>query len=135
MSLSDIESEDFALLASLVIATVAVLVDELYGGTLFKALKILSLILSIGLAIHRIKSGKPFFKDIADKDWVDAGEMFEVVVPKSIHKRGKFPHPRCLVPNGYGSYAECFIDGDVQPDGSIIVRAKKPVHIRLEVRK
>lgn len=135
MQVSDLEVEDVALLSSLAVSAAAVVIDEVYGSAFFKALKIVGLILSIGLAVHRIRTGKPFYKDITESDWVRTGEFFEMTVPKCEHKRGKFPHPRCLVPNGHGGYGECFADGDVQRNGNIILRVDKPAFIRLEVRK
>lgn len=135
MSLPDFETEDIALLSALVVSAFAVLIDDVYGSAIFKALKILGLILSIGLAIHRIRTGRPFYKDISNSDWVKVKQGFEVVVPKAEHKRGKAPNTRCLVPNGHGGYGGCFVEGDVQPDGNIIVRLDRPTFIRLEVRK
>jgi hypothetical protein len=135
MAISDLETEDIALLSSLAIAAAAVVIDEVYSSALFKALKIIGLILSIGLAIHRIRTSRPFYRDIAASDWVANGKGFEVTVPKKEHKRGRSPDTRCLVPNGHGGYGGCFVEGDVQTDGSIIVRVDQPAFVRLEVRK
>lgn len=135
MAISDLEPEDIALMSSLAAATAAVAIDEIYSSAPFKALKIVGLVLSIGLAIQRIKTSRPFYKDIAATDWVTSGQGFEVTVPKKEHKRGRSPQTRCLVPNGHGGYGECFVEGDVQTDGSIIVRVDQPALIRLEVRK
>lgn len=126
MSMSDLESEDIALLASIAIATTAAVVDTFYGSPVFKALKILSLFLSLGLAIHRVRTGKPFYKDVSESSWVKVQSEFEVRIPRSEHKRGKFPHARCLVSNGAGGYAECFAGGDVGLDGEVVVQVNTP---------
>ena len=65
---SDIDGEDLALLVALVVATGAALLDTFAGSAVFKALKILSLILSLGLAIHRIRTGRPYVKDLTVSD-------------------------------------------------------------------
>lgn len=135
MTFSDFETEDIVLLTSLAVSTISVVVDEIYESTIFKVIKIAALIVSIVFAVYRIKMSKPFFKDISEKDWIKIGNDFQVVVSKKEHQRGKFPHSRCLVPNGHGGYGECFADGDVQPDGNIIIRVSQPAFIRLEVRK
>ena len=48
MLLSDFESEDIALLASISITALIVFIDTVYGSPIFKALKIISVILSVG---------------------------------------------------------------------------------------
>ena len=135
MNASDFESEDIALLAAVAIATVAALVDTLYGSPLFKALKILSLFLSLGLAYHRIKTSKPYYKDIGPSLWNAVGQRYEIRVPKSEHKRGKSPHARSLVPGSAGGYSECFDQPEVAGDGEVVVRADTPEILRLEIRK
>lgn len=91
--------------------------------------------MSLGLAIHRIRTGRPYFKDIQEPMWEKAEKGYIARVARREHGRGKFPYARCLVPNGHGGFAECYLDPDVRPDGSIILRSESPARIRLEVRK
>jgi hypothetical protein len=135
MPLRDIEAEDIALLVSVSVAAAAVLVDEVYGSTAFKALKILALLLSLGLAVHRIRSGKPFYKDFPASSWVKAGERFELVVPRSEHKRGKHPSARCLTKNEAGTYGGCYAEATNRENGDLLLRANQAFDLRVEVRK
>lgn len=135
MTISDFEGEDVALLAAVAIATLAALIDTFYGSPIFKALKILSLFLSLGLAYHRIRTSKPYFKDFDDSSWRAVGQHYEVRVPKAEHKRGKSPHARCLVPGGAGGYTECLAEPEVVGDGEVVVQLDSPARLRLEIRK
>lgn len=132
---NDFESEDIALVASIAIATLAAVIDTVYGSPVFKALKIISLILSFGLAIHRVRTSKPYYKEILESDWIAAGNEYVMKIAKSEHKRGKFPHVRCLVPGESGGYSECFTDGEVDAEGNIVIQINQPGSIRVEVRK
>ncbi|WP_145769810.1 hypothetical protein [Denitratisoma oestradiolicum] len=135
MALSDFESEDVALLASVAIATIAAVIDTFYGSPVFKALKILSLFLSLGLAYHRIKTSKPYFKDMPESAWKAVGQQYEVRISKSEHGRGKSPHARCLVPGQTGGFAECWADAEVGSDGEVVVQVNSPAALRIEIRK
>lgn len=135
MSISDFDGEDIALLVTVAIATVAALVDTFYGSALFKALKIISLFLSLGLAYLRIKTSKPYYKDIQASSWLAVGQHYEIRVPRSEHQRGKSPHARSLVQGQTGGYAECMDQPEVVTGGEVVVRADYPETLRLEIRK
>lgn len=136
MAFTDFESEDIALVASIAIATIAAIIDTIYGSLFFKALKIIGLILSFGLAIHRIRTSKPYYKDVTEHDWIEReNNTFEFQITKTEHKRGKFPHSRCLVPGISGGYTECLADAEVGNNGTIVVQINRPGNIRIEVRK
>lgn len=135
MPLSDFETEDVVLLGSVAVATAATLIDTFYGSPLFKALKIVALFLSLWLAYHRIKTSKPYFKDMSASSWNVVGQQYEIRIPKSEHKRGKCPHARCLVPGQAGGYAECFADAEVGSEGEVVVQVNSPEAIRIVIRK
>lgn len=135
MSISDFEGEDIALLVAVATATVATLVDTFYGSELFKALKILSLFLSLWLAYVRIKTSKPYYKDIQESSWRAVGQRYEIRVPRSEHKRGKSPHARSLMRGPTGGYSECMDQPEVVVGGEVMVTADYPEVLRLEVRK
>ena len=135
MSISDFEGEDVALVVAVATATVATLVDTFYGSELFKALKIISLFLSLGLAYVRIKTSKPYYKDIEKLSWRAVGQRYEIRVPRSEHGRGKSPHARSLMQGPTGGYAECIDQPEVVAGGEVVVRADNPEVLRLEVRK
>ena len=86
-----IDAEDIALLASIVATGVAVVVDEVVDGTTFKILKIVALLLSLGLAINRIRTSKPYVRDFTESDWIAVGQQYEISVPRKAHGRGEFP--------------------------------------------
>lgn len=135
MSLKNIEAEDLALLGAISLSILAVLVGEFYESPLFTALKILSTLLSLGVAVHRIATGKPFFKDMSEEDWPAGQNEFEVRIPRSEHRRGKAPQIKCFVPNGEDRWAECIVSGDVCADGEVIVQIGSPHRLRIEIRK
>lgn len=135
MSTSDLESEDVALLVAVAIATVAALIDTFYGSPIFKALKIISLFLSLGLAYHRIKTSKPYNIDIDPSSWCGVGQRYEIRVSRAAHGRGKSPHARSLMKGDAGGYTECVDQPEVASDGEVVVRADTPEVIRLEIRK
>jgi len=135
MTISDLESEDVALLVAVTIATIAALVDTFYGSLIFKALKIISLFLSLGLAYHRIKTSKPYYKNIEPSSWRAVGQHYEICVSKAEHKRGKSPHARSLMQGTAGGYTECIDQPEVASDGDVVVRADTRETLRLEIRK
>lgn len=135
MALSDFEAEDVALLTSVAIATVAALADTFYGSPMFKALKILSLFLSLGLAYHRIRTSRPYFKDMSETSWKPVGQQYEIRIPKSEHGRGKSPHARCLTPRQTGGFSERWADAEVGSDGEVVVQIDSPSALRIEIRK
>jgi hypothetical protein len=135
MPLNNIEPEDIALLAVAATAATAVLVDEVYAHPIFKGLKIVGVLLSLGLAVHRIRSGKPFYQDIPVTAWSKEEGSFRYSLPKSVHKRGKYPSARCLFKNDDGTYNECYADVVSSPEGNLTVRANTLMPIRVEVRK
>ena len=65
-----VDAEDVALLVSIVTAGTAVVVDEVIDSTTFKVLKILALLLSLGLAVHRIRTSKPYVRDFVETDYL-----------------------------------------------------------------
>ncbi|MCV0438351.1 MAG: hypothetical protein K5880_06950 [Hydrogenophaga sp.] len=132
---SDIDGEDLALLVALVLATVAALLDTVIGSVVFKALKILGLILSLGLAIHRIRTGKPYIKDLVVGDWKAVGQRYQIRVPRAEHGRGRSPRVLCLVLGEAGGYAECFTGAEVNDEGDVFVVASEPGSLRLDIRK
>ncbi len=136
MTLSDIENEDMALIGAIVVALLAAFIDAFYDSEVFKALKILSLLLSLWLAFHRIKLAKPFVKDIDTTSWKVVGQRYEVRVEKSEHGRGKTPQARCLGHGPAGGYTELAFDAsEVIPNGDVVVISDRPSNIRLEIRK
>ncbi len=135
MPLRDIETEDIVLLTSVALTALAIAVEEIYGSTAFKAVKIVGVILSLGLTIHRIRTGKPHFKDVSSDLWRKVGGEYQVLIPKSEHKRGKHPTARCLAKDEDGSLHECYAGAAVTDTGDLIVSASQPVAIRVEVRK
>lgn len=132
---SEIEGEDVALLLALVLATVAALLDSVIGGVVFKALKILGLLLSLGLAIHRIRTGRPYVKDLIASNWTAEGQRYQVRVLRKEHGRGRSPRVLCLVPGELGGYAECFTGAEVNDEGDVFVIANEPAAMRLDIRK
>ena len=135
MPLRDIETEDIVLVTSVALTAIAIAVEELYGSTAFKAVKIIGVVLSLGLAIHRIRMGKPYFKELSADSWTKVAKEFQVVIPKAEHKRGKYPTGRCLAKGADGSHHECLVGSAVNDAGDLIVSASQPVAIRVEVRK
>lgn len=135
MPLRDINAEDIALLAAIGMTGAAVLIEEVYGSTAFKALKIFGVVVSLGLAIHRIRTGKPYVKDVSSESWVQVGGSYQVKLPKSEHSRGKHATARCLSKAGDGSYHECSADAANTETGDLIIHTNQPVAIRVEVRK
>lgn len=135
MSLSDFETEDVILLVAVAIATATTLIDTFYGSPLFKVLKILALFLSLWLAYHRIKTSKPYFKNMVASSWMAVGQMYEVRIAKSEHRRGKTPHARCFVPSQSGAYEECIANVEVSNDGEVVVQVNSPVAFRIDIRK
>lgn len=135
MSFSDLEAEDVALLAAVSISILVVAIGEFYESPVFTALKILSTLLSLGAAINRIATGRPFFKDMSEADWPTGRNEYEVRIPRSEHRRGKAPQIKCFVPNGDGRWAECVASGDVCTDGEVIVQLGSPHRLRIEIRK
>lgn len=135
MPLHSIEPEDIALAAAAATAAAAVIIEEIYAHPAFKALKIIGVLLSLGLAVHRIRTGKPFFKDIPVSAWSKEEGGYRYSLPKSEHKRGRYPSTRCLFKNDDGTYNECFADAIASPEGDLIVRANTLMPIRVEVRK
>jgi hypothetical protein len=110
MLLRDLQPDDLALLGSVVIASVAVLIGEVYSSTWFKGLKILAVLVSLGMALYRLKIARPFAKDIPSSSMVKTGQYFQCTVPKGEHGRGKYATARCLTPNDAGGYSECYAD-------------------------
>src|SRR5829696_8293187 len=101
-----VDLEDIALLVSIVVSGIAVVVDEIVGSTFFQVLKIAGVFVSVGLAVHRIRVSKPYLKDVTPSDWTAIEDGFEVRIPRSEHKRGKWPLARCLQKNEQGGYDE-----------------------------
>lgn len=133
---SDIDGEDLALLVALVVATGAALLDTFAGSAVFKALKILSLILSLGLAIHRIRTGRPYVKDLTVSDWTAVGQRYQVHVPRREHGRGSSPRTLCLVPGDLGGVTEAFWSAaEVKDTGDVFVVSNEPAVMRLDIRK
>lgn len=132
---SDVDGEDVALLAALVLASVAALLDTVIGSVIFKALKVLGLLLSLGLAIHRIRTGKPYIKDLEAGHWKAVGQRYQVRVLRDEHGRGRSPRVLCMVPGELGGYAECVAGAEVDDNGDVFVIASEPAAMRLDIRK
>jgi hypothetical protein len=135
MPLSDIEPEDFALVGAIGLATLAAVVDTAYGSPFFKAVKIFAMLLSLGLALHRVRTSKPFLKDVSEQAWRKTDTSYEVRIGKAEHGRGKYPHARCLVPGDAGGYTECWADAQVRQGGDVVVQVSAPASLRVEIRK
>lgn len=133
---SHIEGEDVALLVALVLATVAALLDTVVESAVFKALKILGLLISLGLAIHRIKTGRPYVKDLAASNWTAVGQRYQVHVPRREHGRGCSPRVLCQIPGDLGGFTEAFYSAaEVTDTGDVFVVENEPVAMRLDIRK
>lgn len=130
-----IDPEDIALLISVIASIIATLIDEIAGSTIFKGLKIVALAVTLGLTISRIRTSRPFVKDFGEGDWSQIGTEYEILVPRSIHKRGRHPTAVCLTKDDSGGYAECNFGASIQDDGDISIREPAPGSFRLEVRK
>lgn len=122
----------FGSIAALLLASI---VDAAVESSLFKAAKIIILIVSLYLAWDRIRKTRPYWKDVGTSDWTSLSTSeYEFRLPRSMHGRGKTPHPRAmeLGPAGYTSVG---LDELIQPDGTVIFRVSQPLALRLEVRK
>lgn len=131
----DIDVEDVALLIAIIASAFATVVDEISGSTVFKVIKIVAPILSLIFAIQKIRTSKPFYRDVNAREWVKSGNEFEIIIPEKEHGRGKNPSAKCLVENEGGAFVECNALPEVLPNGSVIVKEHQPIAFRLEVRK
>ena len=132
--MKNIDTEDVLLVLSIVVAIAASLIDAVVASTLFKVLKIAALVLSLGLAWHRITTSKPFIRDISPEAWQQVGEELEVRISRKEHGRGKTPKPRALVKDPDG-FAEGVTDMIVDDAGTVIYRVAARFPIRVEIRK
>ena len=132
--MTNLDTEDWLLVGSILVAILATVADAVLASTAFKVLKIVALVLSLGLAVHRIKVSKPFVLDIEPSAWVEAGDEFEFRIPRKLHGRGKTPRPRSLVRDKEG-FAEGITDLVVDDDGTVIYRISSRFPIRAEIRK
>src|SRR5215218_1184092 len=130
-----VDLEDIALLISILVSGIAVVVDEIVGSTFFQVLKIAGVFVSLGLAVHRIRVSKPYLKDVTPSDWTAVEDGFEISIPRSEHKRGKWPLIRCLYKNEHGVYGLFETSISPMPDGAVVVGVSRPEEIRIEVRK
>lgn len=131
----NLEAEDLALLGSIAALLAASIVDAAVESSFFKAAKIIALVVSLYLAWDRIRTARPFWKDVAAKDWTQlANREFEIRVPRSQHGRGKTPYPRAME-SGADGYSRVGLDELVLPDGTVVFRVGQPTALRLEVRK
>lgn len=131
----NLEPEDIALFAAIVVALIAAVVDTFLASMLFKVLKVVSLVLSLGLAWQRIRTAKPYWKDVAPEQWKKLSDHdYEVRIPRKEHGRGKTPSSRALSREADG-YAQVLLEELVDPEGTVAFRVTVPVALRLEVRK
>lgn len=135
MPFRDLEAEDVALLVATATAAAAVILDEAYGSPIFKGAKILATLVSLGLALQRLRTSKPYIKDLTESDWEKVGTEYQVVIRRSEHGRGKVPTSRCLTKDERGAYHECFVGAGAREDGDVFVSEEKPVAVRVEIRK
>lgn len=130
-----LDAEDIALLVAVLASILSTLIDEVVDSMWFKVLKIVALLVTLALAVKRIRQSKPYFRDISESEWSELGDRFEFILSRVEHGRGRTPYSRCLVKNEYGEFAECFVDAIPTDTGDITVRIDKRVPIRVEVRK
>jgi hypothetical protein len=132
--MKDLETEDVLLVASILSTILAAWLDFMLGSAVFKVVKLAAPFVTLALAIHKIRTGKPFVKDVTREGWTPIEDGFEYRIPRSEHKRGKQPKPRLLVEDRDG-YAEGSADMIVNADGVVIYRVGERFPIRAEIRK
>lgn len=130
----DMETEDLVLVASILLTIAASWLDFVLGSTVFKIVKVLAPIVSLGVAIHKIRTSKPFVKDVPADAWLPIKDGYEYRILRSEHGRGNQPKPRLLLEKPDG-YAEGMAEMVVNDDGAVIYRVNTPTPIRAEVRK
>ncbi len=129
------DKESALLVGGLVVSTVAMIADEVVEHPLFKAAKIIALLASLGLALYRIRSYKPYVtlikKDHFKKTKKDD---YEFSIPVSAHKRGLTPTATCQVESD-GGWAEGFFGIVVNSDGTLRVQAAEPMDVKVFIRR
>lgn len=123
------------LICGLVVSTVAMIADEVIEHPLFKAAKILALLASLGLAIYRIRSYKPYIALIKKEQFKKTkDDEYEVDIPASVHKRGLSPTAICQIESD-GGWAEGFFGIVVNSDGTLRVQAGHPMDVKVFIRR
>lgn len=128
------ETEGIWLVIAIAISGVATIADEFVDGPWFKALKIGGLIVSVCLAIYRVRSYKPFVRYISLSDWTSAGTEVEHRITASEHRRGTTPSIRCEVRDG-DHYAECMADVSADANGNVRIGANTAFEARVTIRR
>ena len=131
----NLDTEDIILLASITALLVASIVDAAVESSFFKGAKIIALVVSLYLAWDRIRTARPFWKDVLASEWTKrVGNDYEFRLTRKQHGRGKTPYPQAME-LGADGYARVGLDELVLSDGTVVFRVNTPVALRLEVRK
>lgn len=131
----NLDTEDIVLLVSVTALLVASVVDAAVESTFFRGAKIIALVVSLYLAWDRIRTARPFWKDVLASEWTKlATNDYEYRLTRRQHRRGKTPFPRAME-LGADGYARVGLDELVLSDGTVVFRVNTPVPLRLEVRK
>ena len=129
------DKEQVALIAALVIATVATGLDEFYESDGFKAAKIFALIVGLWLAIYRLRTYRPYVAVVEAGQFESHPERgFEFTIPRSVHKRGHTPSSACFV-EADGGWADAFCGFVVNDDGDVIIQVNEPMRFRVSIRR
>jgi hypothetical protein len=131
----DLDTEDFALLGSIAALLLASIADAAADSSLYKGAKIIALVVSLYLAWDRIRTARPFWKDVLDSEWLeDSSGYYEIRLSRKQHGRGKTPYTRAMQ-LGADGYARVSLIELVLADGTVVFRTNCRASLRLEVRK
>ncbi len=129
------EAEDILLLAGVVTLLTVSIAEAAHDSTIYKGVKILALLISLYLAWDRIRTSRPYWRDVKRGDWTKlSGREYELRLTRREHRRGRTPFPRAMAPESDG-FAEVELDQRAGADGTVIFRVASPVDLRLEVRR